>query len=93
MATGLSTCWPPRAITTHEEMFTFWSRTCTPLTRTYPSLYGPGNAATSSVRASLIRGREFVMKDAYSFTIDEEGMRKAYYDERGATSVSSSVLT
>ena len=35
-------------------------------------------------RAGLIRGREFVMKDAYSFTIDEEGMRKAYYDERGA---------
>ena len=33
------------------------------------------------------------MKDAYSFTIDEEGMRKAYYDERGATSVSSGVLT
>ena len=24
------------------------------------------------------------MKDAYSFTIDEEGMKKAYYDERGA---------
>ena len=41
----------------------------------------------------LIRGREFVMKDAYSFTIDEEGMRKAYYDERALTSVSSSVLT
>ena len=35
-------------------------------------------------RAGLIRGREFIMKDAYSFTIDEEGMRKAYYDERGA---------
>ena len=35
-------------------------------------------------RAGLIRGREFIMKDAYSFTIDEEGMKKAYYDERGA---------
>ena len=35
-------------------------------------------------RFGLMRGREFVMKDAYSFTIDEEGMRKAYYDERGA---------
>ena len=35
-------------------------------------------------RAGLIRGREFIMKDAYSFTVDEEGMRKAYMDERGA---------
>ena len=35
-------------------------------------------------RFGLLRSREFVMKDAYSFTIDEEGMRKAYYDERGA---------
>ncbi len=35
-------------------------------------------------RAGLIRGREFVMKDAYSFTIDEEGMKNAYMDERGA---------
>ena len=35
-------------------------------------------------RAGLIRGREFIMKDAYSFTVDEEGMRQAYMDERGA---------
>ena len=35
-------------------------------------------------RFGVMRGREFTMKDAYSFTIDEEGMRKAYYDERGA---------
>ena len=33
------------------------------------------------------------MKDAYSFTIDEEGMKKAYYDERAPTSASSSVST
>ena len=35
-------------------------------------------------RDEFRRGREFIMKDAYSFTIDEEGMKKAYYDERGA---------
>ena len=29
-------------------------------------------------RAGLIRGREFIMKDAYSFTVDEEGMRQAF---------------
>jgi len=29
-------------------------------------------------RFGLIRGREFIMKDAYSFDINEEGMEKAY---------------
>ncbi len=29
-------------------------------------------------RQGLIRGREFVMKDAYSFDADEEGMRRSY---------------
>ena len=31
------------------------------------------------------------MKDAYSFTLDKEGLVKAYMDERGATSVFSTV--
>ena len=31
-----------------------------------------------------MRGREFTMKDAYSFTLDKEGLVKAYMDERGA---------
>jgi prolyl-tRNA synthetase len=35
-------------------------------------------------RAGLIRGREFIMKDAYSFTVDEEGLKKAYHDQRDA---------
>lgn len=29
-------------------------------------------------RQGLIRGREFVMKDAYSFDVDEDGMRRSY---------------
>lgn len=29
-------------------------------------------------RAGLIRGREFLMKDAYNFDADEEGMKKSY---------------
>jgi prolyl-tRNA synthetase len=29
-------------------------------------------------RFGLIRGREFIMKDAYSFDVDEEGLKKAY---------------
>ena len=72
---------------THEEMFTLLSRTCTPRTRTCRSRSTrsrPSTATSSRPRAGLIRGREFVMKDAYSFTIDEEGMKKAYMDERGA---------
>ena len=35
-------------------------------------------------RFGLLRGREFIMKDAYSFTLDKEGLVKAYMDERGA---------
>lgn len=35
-------------------------------------------------RFGLMRGREFIMKDAYSFTLDKEGLVKAYMDERGA---------
>ena len=35
-------------------------------------------------RFALMRGREFIMKDAYSFTLDKEGLVKAYMDERGA---------
>ena len=30
-------------------------------------------------RFGVMRGREFLMKDAYSFDLDEEGARKAYY--------------
>ena len=29
-------------------------------------------------RAGLMRGREFIMKDAYSFDVDEEGARRSY---------------
>jgi prolyl-tRNA synthetase len=31
-------------------------------------------------RAGLIRGREFLMKDAYNFDADEEGMKKSYLE-------------
>ncbi|WGH94116.1 proline--tRNA ligase [Auritidibacter ignavus] len=35
-------------------------------------------------RAGLLRVREFVMKDSYSFTIDEAGLDEAYEAHRGA---------
>lgn len=35
-------------------------------------------------RAGLLRGREFTMKDAYSFDIDDEGLSRAYQSQRDA---------
>jgi prolyl-tRNA synthetase len=35
-------------------------------------------------RAGLLRGREFVMKDSYSFDVDDEGLQKSYDLHRDA---------
>ncbi|ETA07959.1 prolyl-tRNA synthetase [Gordonia alkanivorans NBRC 16433] len=35
-------------------------------------------------RAGILRGREFVMKDAYSFDLDDAGLKKAYNAHREA---------
>ena len=35
-------------------------------------------------RAGILRGREFVMKDSYSFDLDEDGLKKSYHDHREA---------
>ena len=35
-------------------------------------------------RAGLLRVREFVMKDAYSFDIDQAGLEKSYQAQHGA---------
>ena len=72
---------------THEEMFTLLVKDMYSSYKDLPvTLYQIQTKYRDEFRprAGLIRGREFVMKDAYSFTIDEEGMCKAYYDERGA---------
>ncbi|WP_055426825.1 proline--tRNA ligase [Bifidobacterium aesculapii] len=72
---------------THEEMFTLLVKDMYKSYKDLPvTLYQIQTKYRDEFRprAGLIRGREFIMKDAYSFTIDEEGMRKAYYDERGA---------
>ncbi|RSX58802.1 proline--tRNA ligase [Bifidobacterium samirii] len=72
---------------THEEMFTLLVKDMYSSYKDLPvTLYQIQTKYRDEFRprAGLIRGREFVMKDAYSFTIDEEGMRKAYMDERGA---------
>ena len=72
---------------THEEMFTLLVKDMYSSYKDLPvTLYQIQTKYRDEFRprAGLIRGREFIMKDAYSFTIDEDGMRKAYYDERGA---------
>ena len=72
---------------THEEMFTLLVKDLYSSYKDLPvTLYQIQTKYRDEFRprAGLIRGREFIMKDAYSFTIDEEGMKKAYYDERGA---------
>ncbi len=35
-------------------------------------------------RAGILRGREFIMKDSYSFDVDEAGLENAYLAHRGA---------
>ena len=72
---------------THEEMFTLLVKGMYSSYKDLPvTLYQIQTKYRDEFRprAGLIRGREFIMKDAYSFTIDEEGMKQAYYDERGA---------
>ncbi|MBO0900702.1 proline--tRNA ligase [Cellulomonas sp. zg-ZUI199] len=72
---------------THEEMFTL-------LVKDLYSSYKDLPAALYQIqtkyrdearpRAGLIRGREFVMKDAYSFDVDDEGLAASYEAQRGA---------
>ena len=42
-------------------------------------------------RAGLIRGREFIMKDAYSFTLDKEALSRRIWTSVAPTSVFSTV--
>ncbi|NEG69506.1 proline--tRNA ligase [Bifidobacterium choloepi] len=72
---------------THEEMFTLLVKDMYSSYKDLPvTLYQIQTKYRDEFRprAGLIRGREFIMKDAYSFTVDEEGLRKCYMDERGA---------
>jgi prolyl-tRNA synthetase len=72
---------------THEEMFTL----------TVKDLYGSYKDLPLSIyqiqtkyrdearpRAGLLRGREFIMKDSYSFDVDDEGLQASYDEHRAA---------
>ncbi|MDD3719183.1 MAG: proline--tRNA ligase [Actinomycetota bacterium] len=74
---------------TAEEVITDLVRTNASSWRDLPiNLYQIGDKFRDEVRPrfGLLRGREFLMKDGYSFDRDEEGMRRSYqamYDAYG----------
>lgn len=72
---------------THEEMFTLLVKDLYSSYKDLPvCLYQIQNKYRDEARprAGLLRGREFVMKDAYSFDVTDEGLRHAYQGQRDA---------
>ena len=72
---------------THEEMFTLVVRDLFSSYRDLPlSIYQIQTKYRDEARprAGLLRGREFVMKDSYSFDIDDEGLQTSYDRHRDA---------
>ena len=72
---------------THEEMFTLLVKDLYSSYKDLPvCLYQIQNKYRDEARprAGLLRGREFVMKDAYSFDLTDEGLRNSYQSQRDA---------
>jgi prolyl-tRNA synthetase len=72
---------------THEEMFTLLVKDLYSSYKDLPlSLYQIQTKYRDEARprAGLLRGREFVMKDSYSFDLDDEGLQKSYDLHRDA---------
>jgi prolyl-tRNA synthetase len=72
---------------THEEMFTLLVKDLYSSYKDLPlSLYQIQTKYRDEPRprAGLLRGREFVMKDSYSFDLDDEGLQKSYDAHRDA---------
>ncbi len=72
---------------THEEMFTLLVKDICSSYRDYPvTLYQIQWKFRDEKRprAGLLRGREFLMKDSYSFDLDDEGRRASYRAHREA---------
>ena len=66
---------------THEEVITSIAREGSRSYKQLPiNLYQIQSKFRDEIRPrfGLLRGREFIMKDAYSFDIDEEGLDKSY---------------
>lgn len=72
---------------THEEMFTLVVKDLYASYRDLPlSIYQIQTKYRDEARprAGILRGREFVMKDSYSFDIDDEGLQASYDRHRAA---------
>ena len=72
---------------THEEMFTLLVKDLYSSYKDLPlALYQIQTKYRDEARprAGLIRGREFIMKDAYSFDIDDAGLEASYQAQRDA---------
>src|SRR4051812_34717257 len=72
---------------THEEIFTLLVKDLYTSYRDYPViLYQVQTKFRDEARprAGLLRGREFLMKDSYSFDVTDDGLRAAYAAHREA---------
>jgi prolyl-tRNA synthetase len=72
---------------THEEMFTLLVKDLYSSYKDLPlSIYQIQTKYRDEARprAGLLRGREFVMKDSYSFDVDDQGLEESYRKHRDA---------
>ncbi|MGZ8744626.1 MAG: proline--tRNA ligase [Nocardioides sp.] len=72
---------------THEEMFTLVVKDLYSSYKDLPlSIYQIQTKYRDEARprAGLLRGREFVMKDSYSFDVDDAGLERSYQTHRDA---------
>ncbi len=72
---------------THEEMFTLMVKDTVNSYKELPvTLYQIQTKYRDEARSrgGLLRGREFLMKDAYSFDLDEAGLQASYDAQRAA---------
>jgi prolyl-tRNA synthetase len=72
---------------THEEMFTLLVKGEYSSYRDYPvMLYQVQTKYRDEARprSGILRGREFVMKDSYSFDLDDAGLQRSYDAHRAA---------
>jgi prolyl-tRNA synthetase len=72
---------------THEELFTLLVKDLYSSYKDLPlTLYQIQTKYRDEARprAGLLRGREFVMKDSYSFDVDDAGLQRSYENHRAA---------
>jgi prolyl-tRNA synthetase len=72
---------------THEELFTLTVKGEYSSYKDFPlRLYQIQTKYRDEARprAGILRGREFIMKDSYSFDVDDDGLKNAYHAHRGA---------